>query len=102
MLTQIKNFFNELFTQFFLMVIMVGTPVLWFKSLNSIYFNSFINFGLMLVIVSYSYVKLPVDLIPDFIPLVGKLDDGLAYMVLTIGIWCIVIGIIVLLYPYFQ
>jgi uncharacterized membrane protein YkvA (DUF1232 family) len=56
----------------------------------------------MLVIVSYSYVKLPVDLIPDFIPLVGKLDDGLAYIVLTIGIWCIFLGVIILLYPYFQ
>ena len=102
MMTQIKNFCIEIFIQFFLMAIMIGTPIIWFKSLDSIYFNSFINFGLMLVIVSYSYVKLPVDLIPDFIPLVGKLDDGLAYIILTIGIWCIVLGVIILLYPYFQ
>ena len=49
-----------------------------------------------------AYALSPIDLIPDFIPLVGKIDDGLAYIILTIGIWSIFIGLILMVYPYFQ
>ena len=102
MIERVKEFMHGLFTQILLMCIIVGTPIIWYKSLETMYLNSFINFGLMLVIVTYSYVKLPIDLIPDFIPLVGKLDDGLAYIILTVGIWSIFIGLIILLHPLFQ
>lgn len=42
--------------------------------------------GLMLFIESVLYLQLPVDLIPDPIPLVGSLDNAAARMVASLGL----------------
>ena len=41
--------------------------------------------GLLLVTMSMTYVVLPIDLIPDFIPIVGGLDDKIATLVCGMG-----------------
>ena len=99
----IWNFFKSCGKQAILLVIMLITPIIWSSYINSIEpssINLLISFGCLLVIEGYSYVQLPVDIIPDFIPIIGKMDDGLAYFIITIGSWSILIGIAIFLYPY--
>jgi uncharacterized membrane protein YkvA (DUF1232 family) len=43
-------------------------------------------FGLLIAAECYFYLKLPLDLIPDFIPLIGRCDDCLAGVMLAFGV----------------
>ena len=62
--------------------------------------NLFLSFGVMLSLEGLCYLALPIDLIPDCIPLIGYADDGLAWLVIVIGGWCLLIGMIIYLGPY--
>ena len=44
------------------------------------------------------YLNLPVDLIPDCIPIIGKLDDGFAYILMTIGLYLTLFSILIILF----
>ena len=55
---------------------------------DDVYFLSvrfLMSTGLLLVTMSMTYVVLPIDLIPDFIPIVGGLDDKIATLVCGMG-----------------
>eukprot|EP01147_Barroeca_monosierra_P007477 gene7477-553_t len=39
--------------------------------------------GILLIVEAFLYLQLPLDLIPDCIPLIGKCDD---FMALSIGV----------------
>lgn len=55
---------------------------------DDVYFLSvrfLMSTGLLLVTMSMTYVVLPIDLIPDFIPIVGGLDDKIATLICGMG-----------------
>ena len=52
----------------------------------------FVSTGILLVSEAWAYVQLPLDLIPDFIPFFGKLDDGIAWLVAGFGMLLVFIG----------
>ena len=48
--------------------------------------------GLLIAAESYFYLKLPVDLIPDFIPIIGRCDDCLAAVFMAFGVVVAIFG----------
>ena len=40
-----------------------------------------ISFGTMLFMVAMAYRQLPLDLVPDWVPMIGKMDDLIAGLV---------------------
>jgi len=48
--------------------------------------------GLMLASIGFCYTQLPVDLIPDWIPIIGTLDDALANVVVVTGVIFSLVG----------
>ena len=94
------------FVQLILMVLLFIIPIIWWDMFG-IYVlstmtisNLFLSFGVMLCLEGLCYLALPIDLIPDWIPLIGYADDGLAWLVIVIGGWCLLIGMIIYLGPY--
>ena len=42
----------------------------------------------------YAYTRLPLDLIPDWVPLIGELDDGVARLVMVVGVVLLICGLV--------
>lgn len=77
--------------QIIFLLLLVLIPILWFNFSNYLSENNYMIFlGLFLMVESYIYIKLPLDLIPDFIPLIGKLDDFIAYLIGLFGFWIVI------------
>ena len=55
-----------------------------------------LSLGTLIMLESYFYIKLPLDLVPDFIPIIGKCDDMIAYVVGLVGFWVFITAIIVM------
>ena len=51
-----------------------------------------ISFGTMLFMVAMAYRQLPLDLVPDWVPMIGKMDDLLAGLVAGVGLTIMFIG----------
>ena len=67
-------------------------PIIWknltiFLDLENNLFT--ISLGTMLILESYLYSQLPLDLIPNFIPILGKFDNLISSFIGLIGFWMI-------------
>ena len=51
-----------------------------------------ISFGTMMFVVAMTYRQLPLDLIPDWIPFIGKADDLIAGLFAGVGLTITFIG----------
>lgn len=69
----------------FMALMFVGIPSMWSYSVTAFPNDKMICTGVSLVVGGVAYVNLPVDLIPDCIPLIGKWDDTAAYWVVALG-----------------
>jgi hypothetical protein len=96
----ITNFICGSIKQVFLMTLMPLILFLWTTNLDIFEdgISFLISFLFIIIIESILYVNLPIDLIPDWIPIIGKLDDGLAYLSMVLSIWLLIfIGLYYLL-----
>eukprot|EP00039_Didymoeca_costata_P004969 m.77304 g.77304 ORF g.77304 m.77304 type:complete len:101 (+) comp12615_c0_seq6:201-503(+) len=69
---------------------MIVLPIIWWNGMWSYgwgnHMSTFLAItGATLSGCCHAYRNLPVDLIPDWIPLIGKLDDGIAYILEILG-----------------
>lgn len=77
---------------------MVAVPLAWYSSLTfggidgTPLWQHLVAFGIALSLEGYFYRQLPVDLIPDFIPLIGRCDDCCAGMVVVFGVVIAMLG----------
>jgi len=76
------NFLDELVCQFGWMALLVAPPFILPRMLPRLMAT-----GTTMVISGFVYCQLPVDLIPDVIPGVGKLDDTVAVVVMVLGMF---------------
>ena len=82
---------KSLFLQFVNLFLIILISILWFNYSYYIPESLYLfSLGGFLMIESYLYIKLPIDFIPDFIPLIGKIDDFLAYLMGLCGFWIII------------
>ena len=84
----------------FLLVIVA--PFIWYYSLgiNSIMDlplvkgeRFLLSTGVYLFLWGLSFVVLPVDMIPDFLPILGRIDDVVAYLIMIFGGVLVLLGI---------
>lgn len=89
------GFLGQFFKQILILFTIIFLPYIWYLFTPIFYSYNLLtfSFGLLIFSESYLYVKLPLDLIPDFIPLVGKFDDAFAYLFMVLGVWISLIGI---------
>eukprot|EP00056_Hartaetosiga_gracilis_P015897 m.242501 g.242501 ORF g.242501 m.242501 type:complete len:106 (+) comp34317_c0_seq1:122-439(+) len=90
--------------QLFCMLLMLVAVGVWWRSLDiyvaedvlylSLEYILFVT-GFLVAVEVFLYTQLPVDLIPDCIPIIGKCDDAMA-----VGVG--VIGAVVAVYGYSQ
>lgn len=83
---------QRVFQQIGCLIFMLLAPVLWYKSLFLMSLETLqdvdagyfvFTLGILLIVEAFLYLQLPLDLIPDCIPLIGKCDD---FMALSIGV----------------
>ena len=83
------------------LMFMVLAPVLWFQSLGITDSDSAaaldpgyvtMTVGILLTVEAFLYLQLPLDMIPDFVPIIGKCDDAIAYAIAFLGALLTVFG----------
>ena len=100
---------KSIFQQIIILLLFSVIPYLWLLSFNhrsiiDTHSNWYIvlTFGLVLFIDSWLYLKLPLDLIPNCIPYIGHLDNSFAYMFMLFGIYTMIFGLFIAVYPYIK
>ena len=81
---------KQIVKQLIFTLLFLSTPIVWFRFVNYINVsNSYkiFSIGILFMLESYWYVKLPMDLIPDCIPILGKCDNLMAYFIGILGFW---------------
>ncbi|GBG84619.1 hypothetical protein CBR_g38901 [Chara braunii] len=75
------SFLRSVVLQLFLMAALVAIPMLWYDSEKSM-----LNLGLVFTSCGFLYVLLPWSFIPDWVPGIGKVDQGTATAILLAGV----------------
>ena len=89
----ITRFLRRLVLQLVLSFFLFCIPVYWVAYSN----HSLSSFGLAAAASGFCYLLLPWDLIPDWIPLVGKLDNLVALTVFLGGGFAAGVGLLLAL-----
>lgn len=103
---QVKNCLYNALLQLVCMLLLFIIPIIWWEmsgisSIDGLPISYLLlSVGSMLCLEGFCYLALPIDLIPDSIPLIGYADDSLAWIVIVIGGWCLLLGMIMYLGPY--
>lgn len=51
--------------------------------------------GFWICVGGYAYLRLPIDIIPDFIPFFGKIDDGICVLAMLLGAALFISGFLI-------
>ena len=96
------TFCKSILKQIIVMISLVIVPYFWVLSFDNIsvvdtYSNCYIlvSIGLLMILESWLYVNLPIDLIPNFIPIIGNLDNGFAYIFMLFGFYAVLFGLFI-------
>jgi hypothetical protein len=83
---------KSILKQIICVLLSIVVPILW-KNLVILFDldnNLFtLSLGSLLILESYIYSQLPLDLIPNFIPILGKCDNLIVSFLGLIGFWMI-------------
>jgi len=86
------TFLFMLIKQLLLLAGLVTGPYLWWNSSFTTFTDFLAATGAMLLFSSICYVSLPINLIPNWIPIIGTMDDTVAASIGVIGVLALVLS----------
>ena len=83
---------KSILKQLICILLLILVPIFWknlviFLDIQNDLFT--LGLGIMLILESFIYSQLPLDLIPNFIPILGKCDNLLVSGIGLVGFWMI-------------
>lgn len=83
---------KSILKQVICVLLLFVVPMIWRNAVSILELDSnlfTLSLGCLLMLESYIYSQLPLDLIPNFIPILGKCDNLISSIIGLIGFWMI-------------